>query len=132
MDGGLLGEGQSAVEVSLASTAVTLVALAAGYPVAAIDENVVNQITTHAHYSALIAAMTTALAADKNFLDRIFDYPQVVSLIRQIATFRTGTRQAAQQMYQTLSAQYAAALPDGIIKDDFWCTPIYWWIFPTE
>ena len=123
MDGGLLGEGQNAVEASLESTAVTLVALAAGYPVAAIDESVVNQITTHAHYSALIAAMTTALAADKNFLDRIFDYPQVVSLIRQVATFRTGTRQAAQQMYQTLSAQYAAVLPDGIIKDDFWCTP---------
>ena len=126
MDGGLLGESPGRVEASIDSTAVTLVALAAGYRIPDIDQSVVNQITTHAHYPALLAAMTTALAADKNFLDRIFDYPQVVSLIRQVATFRTGTRQAAQQMYQTLSAQHDAVLPDGIVKNDFWCTPWGW------
>ena len=124
MDGGLLGEGQSAVEVSLASTAVTLVALAAGYSITAIDQSVVDQITAHANYPALLAAMKTALAADKNFLDRIFDYPEVVRLIRSVATFRTGVRQAGQatqQMHQMLSAQSAAVPPTGIYKDNFWC-----------
>ena len=124
MDGGLLGEmGQGEVEVSLASTAVTLVALAAGYSITAIDQSVVDQITAHANYPALLAAMKTALAADKNFLDRIFDYPEVVRLIRQVATFRTGVRQAARQMHQMLSAQSVAVPPTGIYKDDFWCSP---------
>ena len=130
MDGGLLGEmGQGEVEVSLASTAVTLVALAAGYPITAIDQSVADQITAHANYPALLAAMKTALAADKNFLDRIFDYPEVIRLIRQVATFRAGVRQArqaVQQMHQMLSAQSAAVPPTGIYKDDFWCSWFGW------
>ena len=102
----------------------TLVALAAGYSVPDITQDIVDQITAHADYPALLAAMKTALAADKNFLDRISDYPEVMRLIRSVATFRTGT---TMQTVQMVSAQTTPVPPDGIRHDDFWCTPITEW-----
>ena len=126
-DGGFLGEEQNRVEVSLASTAATLVALAAGYSVPDITQDIVEQIMAHANYPALLAAMTTALAADKNFLERISDYPEVMRLIRSVATFRAGTTMQAAQM---VSAQTTPVPPDGIRHDDFLCLTSEWLCSP--
>ena len=84
-DGGVLGERVGSVEVSVDSTAVVLVALAAGYAVHAIDQSVVAAIQTHPNYSALISALSTQLAMNKNFLDTLLAYPAIVSPIEEMA-----------------------------------------------
>ena len=85
MDGGLLGEARGVVEVSVDSTVVTLVGLAAGLSVSAMTHSVVEQMKAHAHYAALRTAFTTRLAADKNFLDSISDDSEIVRLIGAVA-----------------------------------------------
>ena len=85
MDGGLLGEARGVVEVSVDSTVVTLVGLAAGLSVSAMTHSVVDQMKAHAQYAALRTAFTTRLAADKNFLDSISDDSEIVRLIGAVA-----------------------------------------------
>ena len=128
MDGGWLGEATGEVEVSIASTAIVLVALAAGYAIPEIDQGVAGQIVGHAQYPALLAALTQLMVADKNFLDRLFAHPEVVALIREVAAFR------AAPAYQPLSSH--TVLPDGIKKDDFgadssWAANAPWQWFGT-
>ena len=89
-DGGLLGEAQGTVEVSIDSTAATLVGLIAGIAVSDMTQSVVADIQAHAQYQAVITAMTTQLAADKNFLDRLYDFPDIVNSMRQIADSLSG------------------------------------------
>ena len=95
MDGGLLGEARGVVEVSVDSTVVTLVGLAAGLSVSAMTHSVVDQMKAHAHYAALRTAFTTRLAADKNFLDSIADDAEIVRLIRAVAAARAHPRRPA-------------------------------------
>ena len=83
--GGFLGERRGEIEVSVDSTAVTLVALVAAMPVWQLTPVMVNAIVTHSQYPALQATLTTQLAADPNFLDRIYDSPDIVRLLREIA-----------------------------------------------
>ena len=115
MDGGLLGEAPGEVGVSIDSTAVVLVALAAGYRIPDIDQRLVDEITAHAEYPALLTALTQRLQADKNFLDRIMEHTEVVRLIRQVA----GT-ESAQQLYAQWSAASESVLPEGKIKTNFY------------
>ena len=117
MDGGFLGEGQGEVDVSINSTAVTLVALAAGYRISDIDQGIVDQITAHTQYPALLTALTQGLQADKNFLDRIMEHTETVRLIRQVAGFRT---ESAQQMRVKWSAASEPVLPNGVMWTNFW------------
>ncbi len=86
MNGGLLGEGPGDVAVSVDSTAVVLVALAAGYAVHAIDQIVVDEIRERHQYQALLTAIRTRLAADKNFLDHLQDYRNIVASIQEVAS----------------------------------------------
>ena len=130
MDGGLLGEATGEVEVSIASTAIVLVALAAGYAIPDIDQAVVDEIVARAQYPALLAALTQLMVADKNFLDRLFAHPEVVALIREVAAFR------AAPAAQGLSFHTAAVRMDGIIRDDFgadspWADDAPWQWFGT-
>ena len=90
-DGGLLGEAQGTVEVSVDSTAVTLIGLIAGIAVSDMTLSVVDAVRTHAQYPSLVAAMSTQLAADKNFLDRLYAFPDIVNTIRQVAASLPGT-----------------------------------------
>ncbi len=114
MDGGLLGEGPGDVDVSIHSTAITLVALAAGTPIHAIDQRFVDQIQAHAHYPALVTALTERLKEDKNFLDRLFEHSEVVALIRQVAGAST-----ALEVRQRASAQTEAVPPEGVRYSTF-------------
>ena len=84
-DGGLLGEARGRIEVSAESTAVTLVGLIAGIAVHDLTPSVVADIQAHAQYPPLVAAMRAELAADKNFLDRLYAFPAIVDRLRQIA-----------------------------------------------
>lgn len=85
-DGGLLGERVGSVAVSVDSTAVVLVSLAAGYPVHTIDQSMVDAIQAHPSYQDLIAAMSTQIATDKNFLDRLPDHTDIIVSIQEVAT----------------------------------------------
>ena len=84
-EGGFLGERQGEVEVSVDSTAVTLVMLVAAIPVWQLTPMEVDAIITHPQYPALQTALSTQLAAGPNFLDRIYDFPDIVRLLREIA-----------------------------------------------
>ena len=124
MDGGLLGESQGEVGVSIGSTAVVLVALAAGYPLPDVDRDLVDQILAHPQWPALTTALSRLLQADPNFLDRLFDHPAVVAQIRTIGTSLSGTTSADVPRQSAPAPMFAAAsdsvLPDGERHDDFW------------
>ena len=83
--GGLLGESPGEVEVSVESTAVTLVGFLAGIAVSDMIATTVNTIVTHRDYPALLVALSEALTADKNLLDSLYDYPVIMSLLRAVA-----------------------------------------------
>lgn len=113
-DGGLLGEAPGVVEVSVDSTAVTLVGLLAGIAVHDMTPSVVADIQAHAQYQALIAAMRTALAADKNFLDRLYALPAIVDRLRQIAaSLPTGPQQTRRPATATARRVATVKGPSG-------------------
>ena len=85
MNGGLLGEAPGEVEVSVNSTAVVLATLVAGTPVWHLTPAMVAAITSHSQYTALTTALTTAVAADPYFLDRLDDFPDLLRLLREVA-----------------------------------------------
>ena len=84
-EGGMLGETRGAVDVSVESTVITLVGLAAGISVHDMTPRVVDAIVQHAQYRAVVSAFRTRFVADKNVLDRIYDHPALVRLIREVA-----------------------------------------------
>ena len=84
-DGGLLGERDGRVAVSVDSTAVVLVALRAGFAVHEIDQAVVDTIQGHADYADLALTLAVLVEADKNFLDTLLSYPDVVETIETIS-----------------------------------------------
>ncbi len=84
-DGGVLGERDGRVEVSVDSTAVMLVALRAGYAVHEIDQEVVAAIQGHAEYADLTVTLAALVEADKNFLDTLIYHPDVVATIETIS-----------------------------------------------
>ena len=84
-EGGFLGEGEGAVEVSLDSTAVTLVGLTAGIAVSDMDSRLASDIRAHPQYRALVSAFRSRLQTDKNFLDRLSDDPATERLIEEVA-----------------------------------------------
>ena len=140
-NGGFLGEAQGNVSLGIDSTAVTLVAVSAGYPVVAIDTTLVDKIQLHEQYSDLVLQLTALLDADKNYLDRLFDYPDVVAQIKLIAN----TQEISAQTTQSRTTNYAKPIDISYsrklnyaqqstinystttTKDDFYCTPLISW-----
>ena len=84
MDGGG-GRGPGSVQVSVESTAVTLVGLTAGIAVSDMTPSIVDVIFYHQQYPALVADLTRRLRADTNFLDRLYDEPATVRLLQEVA-----------------------------------------------
>ena len=117
-DGGLLGEAQGRVEVSVDSTAVTLIGLIAGIAVSDMTQSVVADIQAHAQYQPVVAAMTTQLAADKNFLDSLYDFPDIVNSIRQIAGSLAGPMASSSQVAGPARsmARGQAPSPTGLLE----------------
>ena len=76
------------------------------------------------------------MSADKNYLARLSDYPDVVELLKRVAgslsagaapRARPGTGDAAPRTPTTKSADTArSALPHGIAKKNFYCTWVQW------
>ena len=97
MDGGLLGEERGEVEVSLESTAVTLVGLAAGIAVSDMHSRLASFIQDHQQYGDLVSHLGTRLRADKNFLDRLYDDPESEHLIEAVAADLTPLADAPPQ-----------------------------------
>ena len=128
-DGGFLGEAPGEASVSVASTAVTLVAMAAGYRIPAIDQGIVDRIVLHASFGELTTQLTRLMSVDKNYLDRLYDdYPEVVALIKRMAeAIRPGATTAsalARSLARDQRKTAKSTLPEGIRKEDFWCTPV--------
>ena len=127
-DGGMLGEAPGTVRVSVASTAVVLVALAAGYRVPSVTPEAVDAILSHAGFGALTRALSRLMEADKRYLTRLSDYPDVVGVMQRMAGSLTGDRRRGRGGRSGRSAPDArSALPDGIVKENFYCTPLTEW-----
>ena len=109
MDGGVLGEAQGEVEVSLDSTAVTLVGLAAGIAVSDMVPLLVDVIRRHPQYPALVSALSTGLAADPNFLNRLTNDPATERLIHEVAATLT-----IAAIPQAVGAQPAPTVQSGL------------------
>ena len=128
MDGGLLGEPLGEVDVSIDSTAVVLVALAVGVRLPDVEQALVDQIRAHPQYSALTAALSALLQTDPHFLDRLFDYPDVVAQIRTIGTSLSGSASAdvppQPAAPPTFADQSGSVLPDGVRHENFYCLPV--------
>ena len=128
LEGGLLGEPSGEVDVSIDSTAVVLVALAAGVRLPDVEQTLVDQILAHPQWLALTTALSGLLQADPHFLDRLFDYPDVVDRIRMIGTSLTGTPSADVPPQSvaplTLTNQSDSVLPDGVRHENFYCLPV--------
>ncbi len=84
MDGGG-GRGPGSVQVSLDSTAITLVGLTAGIAVSDMTHSIISLIFYHQQYPALVADLTRRLRADTNFLDRLYDSPETERLLQAVA-----------------------------------------------
>ena len=84
-DGGVLGEPEGRVEVSVDSTAVVLVGLAAGIAVADMTPRLADAIVTHEDYPALQQSLAEQIAANPNFLDHLTDHPTIVSALDALA-----------------------------------------------
>ena len=139
-DGGLLGEAPGTVRVSVASTAVVLVALAAGYRIPSVTPEAVSATLSHSEFGALTRALTRLMGADKSYLARLSDYPDVVAMIQRMAESLTGATAAALvrsgftvaeaallARAKRSAADTGAVLPGGIVKEDFYCTPLTRW-----
>ena len=122
-DGGLLGEAPGTVRVSVASTAVVLVALAAGYRIPSVTPVAVAAILSHPEFGALIRALVRLMGADKNYLLRLSDYPDVVTVIQRMAGSLPGAGAAVLAKSNRPASGARSALPDGIVKENFYCTP---------
>ena len=128
-DGGLLGEAPGTVRVSVASTAVVLVALAAGYRIPSVTPEAVEAILSHAEFGALLRTLMRLMVADKNYLTRMSDYPDVVEVIQRIAGSLTSAGATATVVARSGRPAFdtRSALPDGIVKENFYCTPLTGW-----
>ena len=121
-DGGLLGEAQGTVRVSVASTAVVVVALAAGYRIPSVTPEAVEAILSHAEFGALTRQLTRLMGEDKNYLVRLSDYPDVVAVIQRMARSLSGAASPARA--KASAAVVRAAPPGGNVKADFYCMPL--------
>ena len=142
-DGGFLGESAGTIRVSIGSTAVVLVALAAGHRIPSVTPQIVDGILSHADYGKLTRLLVRLMGSDKDYLVRLSDYPDVVALIRSMAGSRDGGEAARSTLVEARQFAEAArrdalpngmrltlaeaarrdalALPNGIVKGDFYC-----------
>ena len=124
-DGGLLGEAQGTVRVSVASTAVVVMALAVGYRIPSVTPEAVEAILSHAEFGALTRQLTRLMGEDKNSLVRLSDYPDVVAVMQRMARSLSGAASPARAKASAAVAR--AAAPGGNVKTDFYCIRLTRW-----
>ena len=142
-DGGYLGEGPGAVELGIESTAITLVAVASGRRFGEIDPELAQTIRSHEEFGRLTRLLEALMASDKNYLDRLYSYPQAVTLIKSVAAgvASAGAEPSVEagpgfkQLHERDVAKALAAAEDiaaynsetgpigRLYKDDFYCVP---------
>ena len=141
-DGGYLGEGPGAVELGIESTAITLVAVASGRRFGEIHPELAQTIRSHEEFGRLTRLLEALMAVDKNYLDRLYSYPQAVTLIKSVAAgvvsvgagpgveAGPGFKQLPERaVAQALAADDVAAFNSEsgpiapVFKDDFYCVP---------
>ena len=142
-DGGYLGEGPGAVALGIESTAITLVAVASGRRFGEIDPELAQTIRSHEEFGRLTRLLKALMASDKNYLDRLYSYPQAVTLIKSVAagvasagaepSVEAGPgfkdlhgRDVAHALAaaEDIAAYNSETGPIGrLYKDDFYCVP---------
>ena len=85
-DGGYLDGGSGSVEVGIEGTALALAAAASGHQLHGIDRSLAEAIRGQADFGRLVEFLTGLMASDRNYLDRLYDYPEAVALVRAVAS----------------------------------------------
>ena len=85
-DGGYLDGGSGAVDIGIESTALALAAAASGHQLHGIDRSLAEAIRGQADFGRLVEFLTGLMASDRNYLDRLYDYPEAVALVRAVAS----------------------------------------------
>ena len=131
-DGGYLDGGAGTVDVGIESTALALAAAASGHRLHGIDRSLAGAIRGHADFGRLVELLTGLMASDAHYLDRLYDYPDAVALVRAVASgaveahAESGTGTAAGpvpvRVKRALGARAAPkAQVDWVRRDDFYC-----------
>ncbi len=117
-DGGLLDGGAGAVDVGIESTALALAAAASGWRLPRVDRELAAAIRGRAEFADLVELLTGLMAADKNYLDRLYDYPGAVALVRSVgagaAAARAGSAAGRAGGVATQRARSAPAAPSAL------------------
>ena len=85
-DGGYLDGGSGSVDVGIESTALALAAAASGHQLHGIDRPFAEAIRGQADFGRLVELLTGLMASDAHYLDRLYDYPDAVALVRAVAS----------------------------------------------
>ena len=128
-DGGYLDGGSGAVEVGIESTALVLAAASSGHRLHQIDRSFADVIRDHADFGHLVDLLTGLMASDVHYLDRLYDYPDAVALVRAVASGAveafadSGAGVAASPVPSVLKRAVGASSGevDGLQRNDFYC-----------
>ena len=131
-DGGYLDGGSGAVGVGIESTAVALAAAASGRLLHRVERPFADAVRGHADFEPLVELLTGLMVSDKNYLDRLYDYPDVVALVKAVASGATdalaesGTGTASGPVPIRVKRAFGArAVPsgqvDGVVRKEFYC-----------
>ena len=125
-DGDLLDGGAGAVDVGIESTALALAAAASGWRLHQIDHELAAAIRGQAEFAGLVELLTGLMETDKNYLDRLYDYPEAVALVRDVASGAAaayaGSGTGAAAVGRALRARSASsAWVEGTVRDGFYC-----------
>ena len=135
-DGGYLDGGAGFVDVGIESTAVALAAAASGRLLHKVERPFADAVRGHADFGRLVELLTGLMASDPHYLDRLYDYPDAVSLVRAVAVgasealAESGAGSASgpvpvpvrvKRAFGTRAAPSGEVPDSGVVRDDFYC-----------
>ena len=127
-DGGYLDGGSGSVDVGIESTALALAAAASGRSLQDVGRPLADAIRDHEAFGRLVELLTGLMASDKNYLDRLYDYPEAVALVQKVASgaaaamARPGRNPRPARVKRAFGARaVASGQVEGTVKGDFYC-----------
>ena len=131
-DGGYLDGGSGSADVGIESTALALAAAASGRLLHKVERPFADAVRGHADFGRLVELLAGLMASDAHYLDRLYDYPDAVALVRAVATgaaealAASGAGAAPGPVPVRVKRAFGTrAAPSGevprVVRDDFYC-----------
>ena len=131
-DGGYLDGGAGTVDVGIGSTAVALAAAASGRLLHKVERPFADAVRGHADFGRLVELLAGLMASDAHYLDRLYDYPDAVALVKAVASgaaealAESGTGAASGPVPVRVKRAFGARAVssgqvEGTVRGDFYC-----------